>query len=65
MAAAVIISRSKEIRKQGMTLLLSVVTLGIATIFFGLSCTFFGAMTALIFIIASDFVSAIIRNTIR
>ena len=65
MAAATIISQLKEIRRQGMTLLLSVVAFGIATIFFGLSRTFYGAMIALIFIGASDSVSAIIRNTIR
>ena len=65
MAAATIISQLMEIRRQGWTLLLSVVAFGIATIFFGLSRTFYGAMIALIFIGASDSVSAIIRNTIR
>jgi MFS family permease len=65
MVVATIISQLKEIRRQGMTLLISVVAFGIATIFFGLSRTFFGAMIALIFIGASDSVSAIIRNTIR
>ena len=65
MAAATIISQLKEIRRQGRILLLSVVAFGIATIFFGLSRTFYGAMVALIFIGASDSVSAIIRNTIR
>ena len=65
MIAAAIISQLKEIRRQGRTLLISVVAFGIATIFFGLSRTFFGAMIALIFIGASDSVSAIIRNTIR
>ncbi len=65
MAAATIISQIKEIRHQGRTLLLSVVAFGISTIMFGLSRTFFGAVMALIFIGASDSVSAIIRNTIR
>jgi MFS family permease len=65
MTAATIISQLKEIRRQGRTLLISVVAFGIATIFFGLSRTFYGAMIALIFIGASDSVSAIIRNTIR
>jgi MFS family permease len=65
MAAAAIISQLKEIRRQGRTLLLSVVAFGIATIMFGLARTFVGAMIALIFIGASDSVSAIIRNTIR
>lgn len=65
MVAATIISQLKEIRRQGRILLLSVVAFGIATIFFGLSRTFYGAMVALIIIGASDSVSAIIRNTIR
>jgi MFS family permease len=65
MAAATIISQLKEIRRQGRTLLLSVVAFGISTIMFGLSRSFFGAVIALIFIGASDSVSAIIRNTIR
>ncbi|UCF27338.1 MAG: MFS transporter [Chloroflexota bacterium] len=65
MAAAMIISQLKEIRRQGRTLLISVIAFGIATIMFGLARTFFGAMIALIFIGASDSVSAIIRNTIR
>jgi MFS family permease len=65
MAAATIISQLKEIGRQGRTLLLSVVAFGISTIMFGLSRSFFGAVIALIFIGASDSVSAIIRNTIR
>jgi MFS family permease len=65
MAAAMIISQLKEISRQGMTLLLSVVAFGVSTIMFGLSRTFIGATTALIFIGASDSVSMIIRNTIR
>jgi MFS family permease len=65
MAAATIISQLKEIRRQGRTLLLSVVAFGISTIMFGLSRSFFGAVIALIFIGASDSISAIIRNTIR
>jgi len=65
MAAAVIISQLMEIRRQGRTLLLSVVAFGVSTIMFGLSRTFIGATVALIFIGASDSVSMIIRNTIR
>jgi len=65
MVAATIISQLKEIRHQGKTLLISVVAFGISTILFGLSRTFFGSMLALVFIGASDSVSAIIRNTIR
>jgi MFS family permease len=65
MAAAMIISQLTEIRRQGRTLLLSVVAFGVSTIIFGLSRTFIGAVVALIFIGASDSVSMIIRNTIR
>jgi MFS family permease len=65
MAAAAIISQLKEIHRQGRILLLSVVAFGISTIMFGLSRTFYAAIIALIFIGASDSVSAIIRNTIR
>jgi MFS family permease len=65
MAAAVIISQLKEIRRQGMTLLISVVAFGVSTIMFGLSRAFMVSMIALILIGASDSVSAIIRNTIR
>jgi MFS family permease len=65
MGAAAFISQLKEIRHQGRTLLLSVVAFGLATILFGLARSFMGAMIALVFIGASDSVSAIIRNTIR
>ena len=65
MGAAAIISQLKEIRHQGKTLLLSVVAFGLATIAFGFARSFAAAMGALIFIGASDSVSAIIRNTIR
>jgi MFS family permease len=65
MGAAAIISQLREIRHQGRTLLLSVVAFGLATIAFGISRSFVGALVALVFIGASDSVSAIIRNTIR
>jgi MFS family permease len=65
MGAAGVISQLKEIQHQGRTLLLSVVAFGLATILFGLARSFLLAMLALIFIGASDSVSAIIRNTIR
>jgi MFS family permease len=65
MAAATIISQLKELRNQGRILLLSVVAFGISTVIFGISRAFFVSILALIFIGASDSVSAIIRNTIR
>jgi len=65
MGAAAIISQLKEIRRQGRTLLLSVIAFGVATIFFGFARSFLGAMLALVFIGASDSVSMIIRNTVR
>jgi MFS family permease len=63
--AALAISQIDEIRRQGPVFLVSVVIFGIATIFFGLSNTFWAAMLALIFVGAADSVSTIIRNTIR
>jgi MFS family permease len=65
MLAALAISQMPEIRRQGPVFLVSVVSFGLATIFFGLARTFPLAMLALIFIGASDSVSTIIRNTIR
>ncbi|UCD99151.1 MAG: MFS transporter [Chloroflexota bacterium] len=65
MAAASIISQLREIKRQGRTLLISVIAFGFATILFGVSRSFNLAMIALVIIGASDSVSAIIRNTIR
>jgi MFS family permease len=65
MAAATVISQLKEIRRQGRTLLASVIAFGISTVLFGMSRNFLVSMLALTFIGASDSVSAIIRNTIR
>lgn len=65
MAAALLISQLDEIRRQGPIFLGSVVMFGLATVAFGLARSFALAMLALIFIGASDSVSAIIRNTIR
>jgi len=65
MAAALVISQMKEIKRQGAVLLWSVVIFGISTIVFGLSRSFAFSMLALIGAGASDTVSMIIRNTIR
>jgi len=65
MAAALVISQMKEIKRQGAVLLWSVVIFGISTIVFGLSRSFAFSMLALMGAGASDTVSMIIRNTIR
>lgn len=65
MAAALIISQVRELRRQGAVLLGSVVVFGLSTIAFGMSRTVAMAMTGLILVGASDSVSTIIRNTIR
>jgi MFS family permease len=64
-AAALIISQMKEIRRQGPVFLWSVVIFGISTVFFGLSKNWQMAFVALVFVGAADSVSTIIRNTIR
>lgn len=65
MAAALVISQTHQINKQGPIFLSSVVVFSLATIAFGFSATFIVAMATLILIGASDSVSTIIRNTIR
>jgi MFS family permease len=64
-AAALVVSQMERIRRQGPILLGSVVAFGLATILFGIARSFVLAMLGLIFVGASDSVSAIIRNTIR
>jgi MFS family permease len=63
--AGVVVSQLGEVRRQGSVYLISVVFFGLATITFGLTRSFTGAMLALMVIGASDSVSMIIRNTIR
>ena len=64
-AAALVVSQLDQIRRQGPVFLISVVAFGLATVFFGLTSTFWMAMLALVFVGAADSVSTIIRNTIR
>jgi MFS family permease len=64
-AAGVIVSQVKELRRQGRLFLASVSLFGLATIWFGLSKTFVPAMIALLLIGVGDAVSTVIRNTIR
>ena len=63
--AALVISQMREIRKQGLLFVGSVVVFGGATIAFGLSGSFILAWIALVITGAADSVSTIIRNTIR
>lgn len=64
-AAAIVFSQLREIRRQGPTFLSAVVVFGIATVAFGLARSLAAAMLALILVGAADSVSTIIRNTIR
>ncbi len=64
-AAALILSQVKDIRRQGPIFLGAVMVFGAATIVFGFSTAFWLAMLTLIIVGASDTVSTIIRNTIR
>lgn len=64
-ATALIISQRLNLRRQGRTLLGSVVVFGLATILFGVSQAFALTMLALILVGAADTVSTILRNTIR
>ncbi len=63
--ASLVVSQMKEIRKQGLVFLVSVMIFGLSTILFGLSRNLMFAMFALMMIGAADSVSMIIRNTIR
>jgi MFS family permease len=60
-----IVSQYRNIRRQGILLLGSVVVFGSATIVFGLSRIYIVIFLALVLMGAADSVSTIIRNTIR
>jgi MFS family permease len=59
------ISQKRNLKRQGMTIAISVVLFGMATILFGLSTSFWLTMLALILIGFFDGWSSIIRNTLR
>jgi MFS family permease len=59
------LSQKTKLRRQGMLLSVSVVGFGLATLFFGVSTSFWLTMLALILIGAFDGLSSIIRNTVR
>jgi MFS family permease len=63
--AGLVVSQFKQIRKQGLIFLASVVTFGLATVVFGLTRSLGLALVALAIVGAADAVSTIIRNTIR
>jgi len=62
---ALLMSQFDRIRRQGVVLLVSVVSYGICTLLFGVSRWYELSFLALALIGASDTVSMIIRNTIR
>jgi len=62
---SVIISQIDSLRRQGVILLLAVVSYGIWTLVFGISRSYVISFIALAMMGASDTVSMIIRNTIR
>jgi MFS family permease len=64
-AAAVVVSQVRELRRQGIILLAAVLVFGVATIVFGAARGFILAMFALAFMGAADSVSTIVRNTVR
>jgi MFS family permease len=64
-AAALVISQIKELRRQGQLFLGAVVVFGVATIVFGITGSLLIAWLALAITGAADGVSTIIRNTIR
>jgi MFS family permease len=65
MLASLVLSQVRELKKQGLLFMGSVVIFGAATIVFGLSRFFVLAWCALALNGAADAVSTIIRNTIR
>lgn len=63
--AGVILALRKDIKKQGVVLLISVTIYGIATALFGLSTIFFISYVLFAFTGAGDTVSTVIRGTLR
>lgn len=59
------VSQKRNLYKQGMTISISIILFGLATIFFGLSTSFWLTMAALILIGVFDGLSSIIRNILR
>ncbi len=59
------VSQKRNLYKQGMTIAISIILFGSATILFGLSTSFWLTMAALILIGVFDGLSSIIRNILR
>ena len=64
-AAGVVVSQVKSLRKQGPVFVIAVIFFGFTTVLFGATSAFTVAMLALILMGSADAVSTIIRNTIR
>lgn len=64
-AAGLVFSQLRLVKKQGLLLVSAVLMFGLATIFFGLARQFETVFLALVIVGASDSVSTILRNTIR
>ncbi len=62
---ASLLSQKTRIRRQGPLLLAAVAAYGLATILFGLSRTYLGAMLSLVMVGGADSLSTVLRNTIR
>lgn len=64
-SAGLILSTVSQLKNQGKILLGSVILYGLATIFFGLSRSFYLSLFFIFFTGVGDVISTIIRNTIR
>jgi MFS family permease len=63
--AGIVLSSIKDLKHQGMVIIISVLIYAFATIGFGLSRSLYLSMTFLALIGAGDMISTIVRNTIR
>lgn len=64
-AVGMYVSQRVLIRRQGKALMASIALMGVATVWFGLSRSFWAALAALILIGAGDALNTILRNTLR
>jgi MFS family permease len=64
-AASVVVSQARALRRQGRLLIGSVMIFGVSTVFFGLANAVAFAFLMLLVMGAADAVSTIIRNTVR
>ena len=64
-AVGMVVSQRALIHQQGKALMASIALMGVATIWFGLSLSFWAALAALVLIGAGDALNTILRNTLR